>query len=122
MLAVTLEALYAEQAKNRTSGLNLEHTYEPGRSSEKAARDMGVSHQSVSYAKQVSTKGIPELARLASSGDVAVSALAKVTSLPAESQIKVVEKVEAQNQSRTPSQYFRYHHRNSSEGRKRRSR
>jgi len=96
MLAVTLEELYAEQAKNRTSGLNLEHTYEPGRSSEKAARDMGVSHQTVFYAKQVSTKGIPELARLASSGDVAVSALAKVTSLPAESQVKVVEKVEAQ--------------------------
>jgi len=68
MLAAKLEALYAEQAKERKGsrtdlGLNL-GPGEFGRSAEKAAKDMGVSHQTVSYAKKVSTKGIPELVKL----------------------------------------------------------
>jgi DNA-directed RNA polymerase subunit F len=98
MLAVTLEALYAEEAKNRQGtrtdlGKNLDKS-EAGRSAKKAADDMGVSHQTVSYAKKVSAKGIPELAGLVGSGKVAVSAAAKATSLAAESQQMVVEKVE----------------------------
>jgi len=98
MLAVTLEALYCEQAKEwpgtRTDlGLNLDPK-EAGRSAEKAAKDMGISHQTVSYAKKVATKGIPELAKLVESGDVAVSAAARVVSLPEEKQKKVVEEFE----------------------------
>jgi len=100
MLAVKLEALYAEQAKHRMGARtdldpNLDRG-EFGRSAEKAAKDMGVSHQTVSYAKRVSTKGIPELAKLVESGCASVSAAAKVTSLAAKSQAKIVEKVEIQ--------------------------
>jgi len=100
MLAVALEALYAEEAKNRQGtrtdlGKNLDKS-EVGRSADKAAKDMGVSHQTVCFAKKVSTKGIPDLARLVNSGKVAVSAASKATSLPAESQAKIVKKVEEQ--------------------------
>lgn len=100
MLAVALEALYAEEAKNRQGtrtdlGKNLDKS-EVGRSAEKAAKDMGVSRQTVCFAKKVSTKGIPDLAKLVNSGKVAVSAASKATSLPTESQAKVVEKVEEQ--------------------------
>jgi hypothetical protein len=82
MLAVTLEALYGEAAKQRKGmrtdlGLNLEQSV-AGRSAKKAAKDMGVSHQTVSYAKKVEKKGIPELARMVESGDIAVSAAAKL--------------------------------------------
>ena len=99
MLAVALEELYAEEAKNRQGtrtdlGKKLDKS-EAGRSAQKAADDMGVSHQTVVYAKKVSTKGIPELAGLVESGNVAVSAAAKATSLDADLQQKVVERVEA---------------------------
>ena len=98
MLAVTLEALYAEEAKNRQGtrtdlGKKLDKS-EVGRSAKKAADDMGVSHQTVLFAKDVVKKGIPELAGLVGSGIVAVSAAAKATSLAAESQQMVVAKVE----------------------------
>ena len=98
MLAVTLEALYAEEAKHRQGtrtdlGQKLDKR-EAGRSAKKAADDMGVSHQTVCYAKDVVKKGIPELAGLVGSGIVAVSAAAKAASLAAESQQMVVAKVE----------------------------
>jgi ParB-like chromosome segregation protein Spo0J len=98
MLAVKLEALYAEEAKERKGsrtdlGQNLGQG-EFGRSAEKAAKDMGVSHQTVSYAKQVSTKGIPELVKLVESGNASVSAAAKVTSLAPKTQTKIVEKAQ----------------------------
>jgi DNA-directed RNA polymerase subunit F len=98
MLAITLEALYAEDAKNRQGtrtdlGKKFDKS-EAGHSAQKAADDMGVSHQTVSFAKKVVKKGIPELAGLVRSGIVAVSAGAKATSLSAESQQMVVEKVE----------------------------
>lgn len=69
MLAVKLEALYGEEAKQRKGirtdlGQNLDLSV-AGRSAEKAARDMGVSHQTVSFAKKVVKEGIPELKRLA---------------------------------------------------------
>jgi hypothetical protein len=100
MLAVKLEALYAEQSKGRKGsrtdlGLILGQG-EFGRSAEKAARDMGVSHQTVSFAKKVSAKGIPALVKLVESGKVAVSAAAKVTSLPSNSQAKIVKSAEIQ--------------------------
>jgi hypothetical protein len=44
----------------------------------------------------VSTKGIPELVKLVESGCASVSAAAKVTSLAAKSQEKVVKKAEIQ--------------------------
>jgi len=100
MLAVKLEALYAEKAKER-QGLrtdldqNLDQS-DAGRSAEKAAKDMGVSHQTVSFAKKVTIKGVPGLVSLAESGKVAVSAAARVTSLDEESQVRIVERIEAE--------------------------
>jgi hypothetical protein len=98
MLAVKLEALYAEQAKERKGtrtdlGQKLDQS-KAGRSAEKAAKDMGVSHQTVSFAKAVSKKGIPELAQLAESGKVAVSAAARVTALDPQIQAQIVDRVE----------------------------
>ena len=100
MLAVKLEALYAEEAKGRMGsrrdlGLNLGQG-EFGRSAEKAAKDMGVSHQTVSYAKQVSNRGIPELVKLVESGYASVSSAARATSLPAKTQAKIVERAQTQ--------------------------
>jgi ParB-like chromosome segregation protein Spo0J len=100
MMAVKLEKLYAEPAKERKGtrtdlGQKLEPS-EVGRSADKAANDMGVSHQTVSYAKKVSKKGIPELVELAKSGKIAVSAAAKVAALESQVQTKVVEKFETE--------------------------
>ena len=100
MLAVKLEAIYSEKAKEnmgtRTDlGQDLGQG-EGGRSAEKAAEDMGVSRQSVSFAKKVSAKGIPELVRRVASGDIAVSAASKIASLPSETQEKIMEKIETQ--------------------------
>ncbi len=96
MLAVRLEDLYAEEAKNR-QGLRTDldpnlGRGELGRSAEKAAKDMGVSHQTVSFAKKAIKKGIPELADLVKTGMVAVSAAAKAAAQPKDVQQKVVEK------------------------------
>jgi hypothetical protein len=92
MLAVKLEAHHAEQAKERRRrtalGLNLGHG-EFGRSAEKAARDMGVSHKCV-YKRHSRT------CQACESGCASVSAAAKVTSLAAKSQEKVVKKAEIQ--------------------------
>jgi ParB-like chromosome segregation protein Spo0J len=95
MLASELEAIYSEKAKEnmgtRTDlGQDLVQG-EGGRSAEKAAKDMGVSRQSVSFAKKVSAKGIPELVRRVASGDIAVSAASKIASLPAETQEKIMQ-------------------------------
>ncbi|MCK9404880.1 MAG: hypothetical protein M0Q47_00490 [Methanothrix sp.] len=100
MLAVTLNDIYCEQAKERMGtrtdlGQKLARS-EVGRSAEKAAEDMGVSHQTVSFAKKVATKGIPELVRRVESADIAVSAASKIASLPLEKQEKIMEKVETQ--------------------------
>jgi ParB-like chromosome segregation protein Spo0J len=96
MLAVALEALYGEQAKERQGtrtdlDKNLDQS-EKGRSAEKAAKEMGISHQTVSHAKKVANKGISNLKKMVESGDVAVSAAAKVASYPVEVQEKIVEK------------------------------
>jgi hypothetical protein len=95
MLAVTLDALYSEQAKERMGtrtdlGLNFDQGL-LGRSAEKAAKDMDVSHQTVSFAKRVVKEGIPELKEMVESGDIAVSAAAKVASCSHEIQGKIVE-------------------------------
>ena len=100
MLAVTLNDIYCEQAKERMGtrtdlGQKLAKC-EVGRSAEKAAKDMGVSHQTVSFAKKVSVKGIPNLVKRVESGDIAVSAASKIASLPLEKQEKIMEKVETQ--------------------------
>jgi ParB-like chromosome segregation protein Spo0J len=97
LAAVTLEALYSEHARARMGtrtdlGQNLDPS-EAGRSAEKAARDMGVSHQTVSFAKKVTTKGIPELAELVRSGEIAVSAAAKAAGLPEEKQQRIVGEI-----------------------------
>jgi len=97
MLAVKLEALYGVPAKGRMGtrtdlGQNLDPC-EAGRSAEKAADDMGISHQTVSYAKKVVKKGIPGLKMNVESGTIAVSAAAKVASYPSDVQEKIVEKV-----------------------------
>lgn len=97
MLAVKLEALYSVPAKDRMGtrtdrGQNLDPC-EAGRSAEKAADDMNISHQTVSYAKNVVQKGIPELKMIVESGKLAVSAAKKVASYPSEVQEKIVEEV-----------------------------
>ena len=100
MLAITLDALYSEQAKERMGtrtdlGLNLDQGL-IGRSAEKAAKDMDVSHQTVSFAKKVVKEGIPELREMVESGDIAVSAAAKVASCNPEVQGKIVESARTQ--------------------------
>ena len=100
MLAVTLEAIYCEQAKERMGtrtdlGQNLARC-EAGRSAEKAAKDMGISRQTVTFAKKVATKGNPKLAKMVESGDIAVSAASKVASLPKEAQEKILKIIETQ--------------------------
>jgi len=99
MLAVTLEALYSEQAKERMGtrtdlGQNLDPS-EAGRSAEKAAKDMGVSHQTVSYAKKVATSGIPELVRMVEAKELAVSTASLVAELTPEQQKEVQGKIAA---------------------------
>jgi hypothetical protein len=95
MLAVKLEALYAETAKSRMGtrtdlGQNLDQG-QRGRSAGKAGQDMGISHQSVSFAKTVTTKGTPELAKLVETGDIAVSSAARVASQNPEVQARIIE-------------------------------
>jgi hypothetical protein len=104
MLAVALEALYGEQAKERQGtrtdlGKKLDQS-EKGRSAEKAANEMGISHQSVASAKKVAKEGIPALNKMVESGDVAVSAAAKVASYPVEVQEEIVKKALNQIQER----------------------
>jgi ParB-like chromosome segregation protein Spo0J len=99
MAAVTLESLYSEQAKERMGvrtdlGQNLDPS-EAGRSAEKAAREMGVSHQTVSFAKKVTTSGIPELKQMVEANKIAVSTASKVADLAEEKQKNVCSKIEA---------------------------
>jgi hypothetical protein len=100
MLALKLEAIYSEKARENMGtridlGQNLGQG-EGGRSAEKAGKDMGVSHQTVTFAKKVVTKGIPALAKMVESGDIAVSAAAKVASLPQDAQEKTLQAIETQ--------------------------
>lgn len=82
MLAAPLADLYAEQAKGRQGArTDLDPKLdrrEFGRSLEKAAKDMNVSHQSVADARKVISSGIPELKQLVDNRGLAVSAAAKV--------------------------------------------
>jgi len=99
MAAVTLESLYSEQAKERMGartdlGLDLDPS-EAGRSAEKAAKDMGVSHQTVSFAKKVTTSGIAELKQMVEANKIAVSTASKVAELSEEQQKTVCAKIEA---------------------------
>lgn len=92
MLAVTLNDIYCEQAKERMGtrtdlGQNLAQC-EVGRSAEKAAKDMGVSRQSVTSAKKVVADGIPELKQMVDATILAVSTAAKVAKLAKEDQKK----------------------------------
>ena len=100
MLAVKLEGIYSQQAKERMGtrtdlGQKLAQC-EVGRSAEKAAKDMGISHQTVTFAKKVAAKGIPALAKMVESGDIAVSAASKVASLPQETQQVILQHIETQ--------------------------
>ena len=102
MLALNLEALYGEQAKER-QGIRTDlgqeiNESERGSSAEKAAKVMGICPQSVAYAKRVDKKGIPELAGLVRSGKVAVSAAAEVADEPPEVQKSVVDEARIQIQ------------------------
>ncbi|MFZ2470532.1 MAG: hypothetical protein WAW52_01190 [Methanothrix sp.] len=108
MVAVELEALYGQWAKEKenlrkagrepkSTFLNLEKSG-PIHAAEMAAKDMGVSPQTVSSAKKVVKDGIPELKNLVVSGDVAVGAAVKVASYPVKVQEKIVEKAVAQIQ------------------------
>ncbi|MGV8127398.1 MAG: hypothetical protein ACP5PV_09345 [Methanothrix sp.] len=99
MAAVTLESLYSEQAKERMGartdlGQDLDPS-EAGRSAEKAAKDMGVSHQTVSFAKKVTTSGIAELKQMVEANKIAVSTASKVAELSEEKQKTVCGKIEA---------------------------
>lgn len=99
MAAVTLESLYSEQAKERMGartdlGQDLDPS-EAGRSAEKAAKDMGVSHQTVSFAKKVTTSGIAELKQMVEANKIAVSTASKVAELTEEQQKTVCAKIEA---------------------------
>jgi len=100
MLALKLEAIYSEQIKEKTgtrSGLvqNLGQR-EGGRSAEKAAKDMNISHQTVTFAKNVANRGIPKLIKMVESGDVAVSTAAKIASQSKDVQEEIIGRVESQ--------------------------
>jgi hypothetical protein len=108
MVAVELEALYGQWAKEKESQrkagkdqkstfLNLEKSG-PIHAAKMAAKDIGVSPQTVSSAKKVVEKGIPELKKIVEDGHVAVSSAAKVASCSDNVQKKVLEKVLAQIQ------------------------
>jgi hypothetical protein len=104
MLAVTLESIYCEQTKERigtkgNGGKNFDQE-EAGRSGEKAARDMGVSRQSVAFAKKVATKGIPELKQMVDTTILAVSTASRVADLDAEDQIKVQAEINKKAQEK----------------------
>jgi hypothetical protein len=90
-----LRKLDATQAKERRGtrtdlGLNLDQS-KTGRSAEKAAKIMGISHQTVSYAKRVAAKGVPELVDMVKRGDIKVSPAAKVADLPESEQEAIVK-------------------------------
>lgn len=100
MLAIDLEALYGEKAKERQGirtdlGQEIDES-ERGSSAKKAAKVMGISHQTVAYAKRVDQKGVPGLAELVRSGKVAVSAAAEVADESPEIQEKIVDKSRTQ--------------------------
>jgi len=101
MLALKLEAIYSEQAKEkmgtRTGFVQNLGQVEGGRSAEKAAKDMNISHQTVTFAKKVATNGLPELIKMVESGDIAVSAAAQVASKPTDIQEAIVERVISQS-------------------------
>jgi len=100
MLALKLEATYSQLAKeNAGTRTDLDQSLaqgEGGRSAEKAAKDMGISHQTVTYAKKVAEKGVPELVKMVEHGNVAVSAAAKVASQPNGIQSQIVERVRSE--------------------------
>jgi hypothetical protein len=108
MVAVELEELYGKWAKEkenlRKSGRELKSTFPNLEKSgaihaaEMAAKDMGVSHQSVSSAKKVVKEGIPELRKIVEDGHVAVSSAAKVASCSDNVQKKVIERAVAKIQ------------------------
>ncbi len=104
MLAVTLNDIYCEQAKERMGtrtdlGQNLAQC-EVGRSAEKAAKDMGVSHQSVTSAKKVVEDGIPELKQMVDATILAVSTAAKVAKLAKEDQKKAQVEIDKKAQEK----------------------
>lgn len=112
MLAVLLEKLYAKQAKDRQGARtdldpNLDQS-EFGRSAEKAAKDMGVSHQSVAYAKKVAENGIPELKQMVNAGELAVSTAAKVAVLALEKQEAVCKEITKMADKNTKPDETRY--------------
>jgi hypothetical protein len=77
MQAAKLADLYSEKAKERQGirtdlGQKIDES-ERGSSAEKAAKEMGISHTTVSYAIKVMDKGIPEVVELVESGIVTVS-------------------------------------------------
>jgi hypothetical protein len=108
MLAVELEALYGQWAKEKenqrkagqdqkSTFLNLEKSGAI-HAAKMAAKDIGVSPQTVSSAKKVVKKGIPELKNLVVSGDIAVGAAVIVASYPVKVQEEIIEKAVTQIQ------------------------
>jgi|WetSurMetagenome_2_1015567.scaffolds.fasta_scaffold04541_8 hypothetical protein len=108
MVAVELEELYGKWAKEKESqrkaGQDLKSTFpnlEKSRSihaAKMAAKDIGISHQTVSSAKKVVKEGIPELKKIVEDGHVAVSQAAKVASCSDKIQKRVIERAVAQIQ------------------------
>jgi DNA-binding XRE family transcriptional regulator len=100
MLALKLEDIYSQQAREnmgtRTDlGRNLSQG-EGGRSAEKAAKDMNISRQTVTFAKNVVNRGIPKLIKMVESGEVAVSTAAKVAFQSNDVQEEIVGRAESQ--------------------------
>jgi ParB-like chromosome segregation protein Spo0J len=94
MIAADLAEMYTEEALVRQkAGKKVDPNLDQGgRSNQKAADRMNISHGSVAAAKKVIKKGTEELKEAVKSGKVAVSTAAMVAELPKETQKEAVKK------------------------------
>lgn len=115
MIGAKLKSLFEGQAKKRQQAAggdkksyessvtqvvksvvpNLAHSSDSGRSRDKAAAVVNVSHGSLDNATKVIEKGAPELVQAVEQGKIAVSTAAAITQLPKDEQKRVVETKDA---------------------------
>jgi hypothetical protein len=118
MVAVELEELYGKWAKEkenlRKAGQDQKSTFPNLEKSgaihaaKMAAKDMGVSHQTVSSAKKVVKEGIPELKKIVEDGHVAVSSAAKVASCSENVQKRCLKRLSLRSRKERSQKYLRF--------------
>ena len=88
-------AMVCARLANLERGDN-QHTEISGTSQQKVSELVKVSPDSISFAKKVQSKGVPELQTAVESGNVAVSTASEITTLPPEEQTELVARGEAE--------------------------